>query len=281
MTEDAGTAQLDARRGDYRYDAQFVFPERVPWSELGPDVIDTWGRADPANPQPEHAEILGQNGSGKTHLLFTMLQDRYRTRQSGGIFVATKADDGIYSKLGWPVFTDLGQIRAGDTNFTYWPQTSLKGTDRKKFHEKKIKDLLDALWRPDANTILAFDEIAYIESLSRDVKDEIQMYWREARSLGITVIGMKQRPQGVQRDMHSEALWTVGFAPKDRGDLERWAELFGSKRDWMPVFDELDPDKHEFVIRHSRSREAYISWVDTPLEPQHIKRKGLRSMIRR
>jgi hypothetical protein len=49
----------------------------------------------------------------------------------------------------------------------------------------------------------------------------------------------------------------------------------------MPVFDDLDQDKHEFIIRHSRSRESYISWVDVPLVPQKIKRKGLRAMVSR
>jgi nucleoside-triphosphatase THEP1 len=281
MSADAGHAVPDARRGDYRYDAGFVFPERVPWSELGPDFIATWGLADPGNPQPEHLEIIGQNGSGKTHLLFTMLHDRYRARETAGIFVATKADDDIYGKLGWPVLGDVRDIREGDTNFTFWPRTGLKGTRRKEFHAQKVGELLDDLFRGDANTIVAFDEVGYVESLSRELRDTVQMYWREARSLGITVIAMKQRPQGALRDMHSESYWTAAFRPKDDADLDRWAELFGAKRDWIPVIRELDPNRHEFILRHSRSREAFISWVDTPLEPQKIKRRGIRHIVGR
>jgi hypothetical protein len=99
--------------------------------------------------------------------------------------------------------------------------------------------------------------------------------------VGITVLAMKQRPQGALRDMHSETSWTIAFAPKDRGDLERWAELFGARRDWMPVFDSLDPDRHEFIIRHSRSREAYISWVDVELRPQKVKEgRGYEARVR-
>jgi hypothetical protein len=45
------------------------------------------------------------------------------------------------------------------------------------------------------------------------------------------------------------------------------------------VFDGLDATRHEFILRHSRSREAYISWVDTPLTPQKIKRRGLAGRI--
>ena len=156
----------------------------------------------------------------------------------------------------------------------YWPRTRLIGKARRAHHEVRVRDLLDWLWQPDANTLVAFDEIAYAEGLSDDLKKIIQMYWREARSQGITLLAMKQRPQGIQRDMHSESMWTAAFAPKDRADLERFAELFGSKRDWMPVFDSLDPDRHEFILRHSRTRQAVISWVDVPLAPLPPKRRS-------
>ena len=151
----------------------------------------------------------------------------------------------------------------------------------REFHDQRIQQLLNKLWQPGANTIVAFDEVGYVESLSGDMRALVQMYWREARSVGITVVAMKQRPQGALRDMHSETYWTAAFAPKDRSDAERFAELFGHRRDWLPVFDSLDPDLHEFILRHSRSREAYISWVDTPLTPQKIKRKGLASIVGR
>jgi len=255
---------------DYRHDPNFTWPERVPWSELGPQFTMAWGRADPANPQPEGLEIIGQTGSGKTYLEETMLQDRYRLRQSGAIMVATKTDDEVFRTMGWPIVSSVDEI-PGNPNVIFWPQTRAMGNDRKAFHERKLSDLLHRLWRPQANTIVAFDEIGYIENLSGDMRALVQQYWRESRSVGITVVAMKQRPQGAQRDMHSETYWTVAFKPKDRGDLERWAELFGARRDWMPVFDDLDANRHEFIIRHSRTGEAYISWVDTPLRPQQVK----------
>jgi hypothetical protein len=260
-------------------DPNFVPPERVPWSELGPDFIATWGRADPGNPQPEHLEIVGPSGSGKTHLMLTMLQDRYRQRKTGAVLVVTKADDDIFRKLGWPMVHDAGEIR--DSNVVFWPRTRKMGLERRAYHDAKVSDLLHKLWRPKANTIVAFDEVGYIESLSGNMRTLVQQYWREARSMGITVVGMKQRPQGALRDMHSETYWTAAFAPKDRSDAERFAELFGHRRDWLPVFDQLDAGRHEFILRHSRSREAYISHVDTPLRPQKIQRRGLRGLVSR
>lgn len=240
--------------------------ERVPWSVLGPEFAAVWGRADPKAPEPEHAEIIGMNGSGKTYLLLKMLQDRMLVRNSFIVLIVTKRSDKVFAKLGWPIVRNVKDV------FKYrvcifWPATNAIGAQRKAYHEVLIRELLTRLWQPDANRVVAFDEIAYVESLSPAVREIVGMYWREGRSNGLTVVAMKQRPQGVQRDMSSETWWTFAFVPKDRADAERFAELFGSKRDWLPVFDTMNPDNHEFLVRHTRSRAAFISWVDEPLKP--------------
>lgn len=240
--------------------------ERVPWSVLGPEFATVWGRADPNNPEPEHVEIIGMNGSGKTYLLLKMLQDRMLVRNSHIILVVTKRSDKVFALLGWPIVRDIRELRKY-RQCIYWPQTNLIGRQRKAFHEIRIREFLSRYWLPDSNRVIAFDEIAYIESLSPEVKELIGMYWREGRSNGITVVAMKQRPQGVQRDMSSETWWTFAFVPKDHADAERFAELFGNKRDWLPVFEQMNPDNHEFLVRHTRTRQAYISWVDEPVKP--------------
>ena len=258
---------------DWRRDPGYTPPERVPWSELGPYFIDAWGRADPANPQPENAEIVGQNGSGKTYLLMTWLQQRMIARQSAAVMVCTKADDEIFTRLGWPI-TDRVADLDNSPNAIYWPRTRLTGTKKRQYHERKLSQLLDALWVPKSNRIVAFDEIGYVESLSGDMRQKVMDYWREGRSLGITTVGMKQRPQGALRDMHAESYWTAAFKPKDRADLERWAELFGARRDWMPVFDSLDRKRREFILGNPVHNEAYISWVDVPLVPVKPERRA-------
>jgi hypothetical protein len=67
--------------------------------------------------------------------------------------------------------------------------------------------------------------------------------------------------------MHSETPWTVGFAPKDEDDAERFAQIFGNRKEYKEVFKQMDPDKHEFLIKHYRTNSVYISWIDTPLRP--------------
>jgi nucleoside-triphosphatase THEP1 len=292
LEPDGTRGQAPAPGADWRRDASFRVPERVPWSELGPDFTAAWSGADPARGHAEHLEIVGPSGSGKTHLMLTMLQDHYRHQEAqrqaqgrehirtGAVLVVTKADDDVFGKLGWPVVASADEIR--DTNVVYWPRTSKTGTDRRTFHEARVRRLLDRMWQPGANSLLAFDEVGYVESLSGELRAVVQQYWREGRSLGITVVAMKQRPQGALRDMHSETAWTAVFKPKDRGDAERFAELLGHRRDWVPVLDSLDRQGHEFVLRHAPTEQAYISWVDTPLEPQKIRRRrGVAAMVSR
>lgn len=244
-----------------------VMPARIPWSRLGPHFQADWGRADPANPQPEHLEVLGQSGCGKTYFIGTVMGERAVQRRTAAVCVATKQADETLLKLGWPVVDTLADVRR-NRQCIFWPRTSLVGTARKKFLEKNVRGLLDMLWVPNANVMVQFDETGFIEKLSAEVREAVQMYWREGRSHGITVIAGKQRPQGSLREMHSETTWTAAFAPKDEADLERFGELFGPKRAWMEVFRNLDRSRREFLIRNSTTGITYISWVDVPLVPR-------------
>ena len=269
---------------DWRRDHTFRPPERVPWSALGPQFALAFGRADKNDPQPEHIEIIGQNGSGKTHLLGKIYQERAYVQQRPSVIVATKPADDTLGKIGFPVVNSWDQvvakIRDGQQNLIFWPRTNRMGNARRHYHEAKIADLLDRLWTPKSDTDVAMDDWGYADSLW-EVKARLEQYLREGRSSGISVAAMKQRPQGSTRLMSSETHWTAAFAPKDRADLERWSELFGAKRDWMPVFDSMDPMRREFLIRHNRTKDAYISWVDTPLEPVELPkaRRGIRDFL--
>lgn len=240
--------------------------ERLPWSELGPEFAQVWGRANPKNPQPEHMEIVGMNGSGKTYFLCTVLQERMLLRNTPAIIIATKPADSTLRSLGWPIVKTPREARKM-RQVIFWPTTDALGRERRAYQNEEIYDLLSRLWQPNANTIVAFDEIAYAESLSPDMRDLVEMYWREGRSQGITVVGMKQRPQGANRHMSSESWWTVAYPPKDRQDMERFAELFGARSTWIPVLDSMDASKHEFLIKNARNGQAYVSWIDMPLRP--------------
>lgn len=251
-------------------------PERLPhapWSEVYPSFISEWGYPD-GKFDPQHLEILGPSGSGKTYFEATVLQQRSKLRNSAVIFVATKPLDKTISTLGWPVVQQFKDIRK-HRQVVFWPRTSKVGEDREAYQESRIYELLTRLWAAKAKVVLVFDEIATVEGLSVRMKKLIAMYWREARSVGITIVAMKQRGQGVLRDMHSEAAWIAAFKPKHEEDGKYVGQVMGSWRKWLPILQGLDREKHEFVLLNTVTGEAAVSWVDVPLKPAAPERRGL------
>lgn len=244
--------------------------ERVPWSVIGPDFIASWGQPR-GKMMPEHLEILGPTGSGKSYLLVDILKERARRRKSSIIYIVTKQADDTVEQLDWPVVDTWREVTQHD-QCVYWPTTSKLGSERKAFQTEKVEELINRLWRKNANTIIVFDEFVYVEELSPELKELLAMLLREGRSHGLTVVGGKQRVQGVQRNFHSETDWKIAFRMNDRQDNERLAELFGTKRYYVDVIEDLDREKHEFLIQHKLTDTQYISWVDRPLSARQHSR---------
>lgn len=243
--------------------------ERVPWAELGPEFIARWGLPN-GRFDPEHLTIYGPAGSGKTQFLVWALRARNRVRGSMVVLVATKPADRTVRSTGWPIIKswppDYGQ-----TAVIYWAKAKGIGAHHLGPQRLKVKALMDTLWRPDANVVVAWDEITYLE-LDLKLSRELRTYYREGRALGITNVATMQRPAGVSRLAHSEAGWAVAFKPRDMDDRKRVAEVFGDRQRFMAVFAQLDPSKHEFVIRHGLTGESYISHL-----PPSWVRGGVRS----
>jgi|SRR5215475_6305876 len=253
-------------------DVEVKNPPRVPWSELAAEFAEAWGRADPADPQPEHVEVIGINGSGKTLWMAKAVQERMIVRHTPTVILQSKPADDTIMRLGWPVITDGNVQKVMRERWSiYWPQTNATGRARKLYQADQFEKLLNFLWRPKSNIIVVYDDFGYIQELTTSQGEPlapiVQMYLREGRSSGITNVLIKQRPQGARREMHSETNWTVAFAPKDDDDKERFAQLFGARKAYMPVFDSMDSNKHEFLIKHFKTQAEFISWVDTPLRP--------------
>jgi hypothetical protein len=277
---------------DWRRDDDFQWPERVPWSVLGPQFALQFGRSDPKDPQPEHIGFYGQNGSGKTHAMGKIYQERAYVTGRPSVIVVHKPVEPTILKIGFPVANNIEQIgklhRDGHVNVIYWPKTRLMGSARKHWYDTRITDLLDRLWasatpREPGDHDVVFDDAAFVEEDLPETFSRMKQFLREGRAPGFSVGMLKQRPQGGTRLGSSETQWTLGFRPKDDADLERWAELFGSRRDWMPVFRTVDRERREFVLKHSVTQRAFISWMDEPLEPLERpprRRRGLADLFR-
>jgi hypothetical protein len=275
----AGTARpgTEVRTADpdpasnHEFSQGFRWPEEIPFSELAPEfIIREWAPppAEGKKLEGQHLEVSGQSGSGKSYCLKCILQLRALWRDSGIIYICTKADDptvaGLF-ELGWPRAKTFDEVRRYRQS-VFWPETSAIGEDKDKYFEKLIYDLLTRIWKPGSNTIVVFDEIGYVEGLSRRLKKLIQMFWREARAIGISVVASKQRPVGVVRDQHSESRWKIVFAPADEGDMDRFSELLGQPRDWAPVLRSLDQEMHQFVLRNTVTKDTFITWIDIDVD---------------
>lgn len=280
-----------AELADWRHDQLFRWPERYPWSALSPQFHMTFGRADPSDPQPEHLFAAGQNGTGKTYAVGKIYQERAFATGRASILAAHKPLDRTLLKLGWPVANTWEQVtklaRDGFVNVIYWPRTRTMGTARDTWYDQQFTAMFDHLWSSatgdrTVDTDIIVDDAGYVEDSLPLTMGRVKQFLREGRAPGFSVGLLKQRVQGGSRLEASETQWTLGFRPKDDDDLERWAQLFGAKRDWMPVFRSLDREKREFVIKHTVTQDAYITWIDEPLAPREPvrRRRRLLDMLR-
>src|SRR5258708_5964593 len=141
----------------------------------------------------------------------------FRRRKSACVFICTKQADDTVVDLGWPIVDTWRGVRKHD-QCVFWPRTSRIGTERDEYQAAKVENLLSEMWQPKANTVIDFDEMGRLESLSTQLRKIMLMYVREGRSHGITCILSKQRIQGAMRDMHSETDWKIAFRMNDRED---------------------------------------------------------------
>lgn len=230
--------------------------ERVPWSELEPEIIREWGWPR-GEYDPEHFTVYGPSGSGKTALIRRLLKERARVRGSHIVVVGTKRADRTMAAFGWPI-RDSWPPDYGQNQVVYWCKPAGISAQHRIPQRVKVKALMDKLSVPDSNVVIYWDELTYIEQMLK-LKAELEWYYREGRSHGITNMAGAQRPAHVTRAAHSEPAWNAAFRPKDEDDRRRVAEVFGDRARFMAVLGDLRKDEHEFVIHHDRTGDAYIS----------------------
>lgn len=236
----------------------------MPWDQLSQDFYKAWCYPD-GRWQPEHLAIVGPTGSGKSWFEKTVLEERATLRGSHIVLVATKPADATLTSLHWPVVTEWPPKKEWNdkrdhNQVIFWAKAQGLNDEGRAKQRGMIEDLLHKLWRPDSNIIVCFDEIAYLEQELK-LKTQLQTYYREARSNGITIVANTQRPSQVNRYMWSESTWSVSFRPKDDDDAKRVAQILGNQLYYQRVFDELDRSKHEFLLVHSLTQQSYISSI--------------------
>lgn len=201
--------------------------------------------------------VLGPTGSGKSYFATRLLHQRVTRSGAHAVIVATKPADSTLRKMtkkGW-VLRRTWPPSYGENRVIFWPASGRpsEGTGRQRH---AIATMMDDLWKADANLIILFDELAYLEHELGLSRLTTKMF-REGRSLGLSLMAMTQRPRYVSRYMHSETSWIVAFKPDDQDDALRVAEILGDRRYFKDQLMELR--EHEFIVIRRRKREAYIS----------------------
>lgn len=234
-------------------------PEFISWRELGPAFVGEWGWPE-GKWSAEHLAILGPTGSGKSLFMMTAIDERCRASGAHAVVLATKPADGTmmsFTRKGWKLRRKWPP-EYGETRVIYWPPgASITAGNAKQ--RQAVYEFLVSIWKPDANIIMAFDEIAYVE-IDLKLRRIVEQYWREARTLGCTICATTQRPRNVSRQMHSAPSWSVAFRPDDEDDAKRVAEIMGSRREFTPVLMGLE--RYSFLMVHRRTRQAYISRIE-------------------
>lgn len=233
--------------------------DRVSWAELEPAFIGTWGWPN-GKYEGEHMCIVGPTGSGKSMFQNHIIKRRADSRGSYVYILATKPADKEMKKLGWPIVNTWPPPWDKRKQVIFWPKITgmLDGSQEKQKYD--IVQFLDQIWQEDANCILVFDEIAYLEDELR-LGRIINRYWREARTQHISIVAGTQRPRNVSRNMWSQTTFAVGFKPDDEDDAIRTAEILGSRKEFKDQLMALK--RHEFIIVEKRNHEAYISKLGT------------------
>lgn len=214
-----------------------------------------WGRPR-KTVDAEHMSIYGKSGSGKTYFLTFLMTERARLRGTHAVAVATKRADSTLTEAGWPIIDDWPPDY--DQHQVIWWARGGLSDQQKAEQQQKMRVIMHTLWQPDANKIVAWDELTYVCN-DLGLATPIGTYYREGRGLGITNMAVMQRPAGVTRYVHSEVGWTVSFAIKDEDDRNRVAEVFGDRRYYREVIKNLDQEQHQFVIKRELTGECFIS----------------------
>jgi nucleoside-triphosphatase THEP1 len=250
-TRVSGSEVTAQRYAQFKRDVPYV-----DWDQAGPELIGDWSR-----PDKEHIEIFGPSGSGKSTLEAWLMVQRAIHRNTGIIIICTKRADRTIARINFPVAKNWNEAKQ-HRQVIIWANPDATGKARREHIGGVVQEVLEKCWVPESNNLICFDEIAYVEKLSPECKELIEMYLREARSADIELLLMKQRPQGATREMHAETAYTFSFKPKDANDAERIAEIFGDKRGLTPVLLGLKRDKYEFLAKSEKTDVCFISHLN-------------------
>lgn len=179
--------------------------------------------------QGEHVSLIGPTGAGKTTLALALLPARKYTVAFG-----TKPVDATLEALiergherlrTWSDMPEQVNRWNGvsEQRFVLWP-TFKKMSDAAK-HQEIFREAMHAMFT-DRSWCVFVDEVRYIAN-DLGLKQELNLYWLQGRSIGLSVIAATQRPVWVPPEMYTQATHLFFWKSNDRRDLDRIRDIAG------------------------------------------------------
>ena len=181
---------------------------RVPWDKFTREIL-AWKPG-------EHVGLIGPTGQGKTTLLTALLP----LRKYVTVFATKPRDETMDKLIQSEHYLRMSHWRKMPADEfpkrVLWPDATR--LDSEQIQAESFRDALRRIYRETGWTV-ALDELRYLSD-NLNLRDEINLYYLQARSLEISLVGATQRPEWVPREMYTSSTHLFFWRTNDRTDLD-------------------------------------------------------------
>lgn len=244
----------------------------VPWDRFAPRFEKAWKPG-------QHVGIFGPNGYGKT----TAAIELGEMPAVPTILVVTKRRDPLISELparGWTLTRTLEQTKhavdnrqTGEKYFgrttgatppriVFWPTATGGLQQRRQKLRTVLERLLDWVYEHGRIVLIVDEGIFLIRNLRQG--ENVEMLLHEARSSGVSLVLLGQRPAWFPHSVYSASTYLLMFATNDPEDLKRLSDIGGAV-DPRPLRNDIQLlGMYEFVLVSPRSKPAWSIRTSIP-----------------